>query len=100
MPDDPFEKIRPYMEFDESDPRFQVRILSMRVDALTREKEGIEAELRDERDERKKLDDRVAAMEKSFQRGAGALIVLPVIGTLIGLLFAYGRVIFSPWLRS
>ena len=77
MPD----KIDPriYMEFDESDARYQVRILAIRVDVLTKEKIALEHELKDERDERKKLDERVARMEKSFQRGAGALIVLPIL---------------------
>lgn len=98
--DKPPDPLRGYKEFDENDPAFQVRMLALRVDALTKEKEEIEGELREERSERKKLDDRVATMEKSFQRGAGALIVLPVIGTLVGLVFAYGKVIFRPWLSE
>lgn len=92
--------LRQYKEFDEHDPAFQVRILSLRVDALTKEKEDIEADLNGERDEREKLDERVSAMERSFQRGAGALIVLPIVGTIVGLLFAYGQVIFRPWLSK
>lgn len=95
-PDDP---LRTYKEFNEDDPAFQVRILSLRVDTLTREKEEIEGDLNAERLERKLLDDRVAVIERSFQRGAGALIVLPIMGTLVGLLFAYGKVIFAPWLK-
>jgi hypothetical protein len=39
-------------------------------------------------------------MERTFQRGAGALIVLPVIGTIVGLLLAYGSVIFRPWVNK
>src|ERR1700732_3109319 len=89
--------LRQFKEFNEDDPAFQVHILAMRVDALTKEKEGIEEELREERKERKLLDERVAVMERSFQRGAGALIVLPIIGTIVGLVFAYGKVIFGPW---
>lgn len=88
------------MEFGEDDPLFQVKMISMRVDVLTREKEQIEAELKEEERERKKLEERVAGMERSFQRGAGALIALPIIGTLIGLLLAYGKVIFAPWIKS
>lgn len=72
----------------------------MRVDALTREKEQIEAELKEEENARKELERRVANMEKSFQRGAGALIVMPIFGTLIGILFAYGKIIFAPWLGN
>lgn len=90
--------LRVYKEFDENDPSFQVKILALRVDVLTTEKEEIEQELRDERKERKLLEDRVASMERSFQRGAGALIVLPIVGTVVGVLFAYGKIIFAPWL--
>ncbi len=70
----------------------------MRVDSLGREKEAIERELVEERLLRGKLEERVAAMEKTFQRGAGALIVLPIMGTVIGILFAWGKVIFAPWI--
>lgn len=85
--------LRQYKEFDEHDPAFQVRILSLRVDALTKEKEDIEKSSRE-------LEGRVAAMERSFQRGAGALIVLPIVGTVVGLLFAYGKIIFAPWVSK
>jgi hypothetical protein len=88
------------MEFDEDDPRYQVRILAMRLDTLGKEKEHIEVELREERAERKKLDERVSAMEKSFQRGFGMLVIIPVLGTVAGLISAYGKVIFAPWLTK
>lgn len=90
--------VKDYGEFDENDPRYQVRILALRVDNLGKEKEEIESDLREERSERKKLEDRVSNMERSFQRGFGMLIVIPVLGTLVGLVFAYGKVIFAPWL--
>ncbi len=80
-----------FMEFDEDDPRFQVKLLAMRVDILTKEKEDMEARERG-------FEKRIAAMEKSFQRGFGALIIVPIMGTLIGFLFAYGKVIFAPWM--
>jgi len=89
---------RQYGELDNDDPRLQVKILALRIDNLTREKEHIEAELKEEERARKDLDIRVASMEKSFQRGAGALIVMPVVGTFVGLLLAYGRTIFAPWM--
>lgn len=88
MPDK--DHLRQYKEFDENDPAFQVRIVSMRVDALTKEKEDLERRL--EADEV-----RIAKMEKSFQRGAGIIMVLPILGTVIGLLLAYGKAIFAPW---
>lgn len=98
MPDesDPYH-LKQYKEFDEDDPRYQVRILGMRVDALTKEKEDLEKELREEKAERKLLDQRVASMERSFQRGAGIAIALPILGTVVGFLLAYGKVIFAPW---
>jgi hypothetical protein len=100
MPDKKYPDARSFMEFSEDDPRFQVRILSIRVDNLGKEKEDIEKELADERVARKALEDRIAVMERSFQRGAGALIILPIVGTVVGILFAYGKVIFAPWMKS
>jgi hypothetical protein len=91
MPDS--DKVHQYMEFDEDDPRFQVKILAMRVDTLTKEKEEIEHRERD-------LEQRVAAMERTFQRGAGAMIVIPIVGAVVGFLFAYGKIIFAPWMKS
>ncbi len=93
-PFDPYH-VKQYMEFDESDPRYQIKLLGIRVDALTKEKEEVELELREEREERKKLDVRVAHMEKSFQRGAGMMIMLPIIGTLVGFIFAYAKILFG-----
>lgn len=84
MPTDP----KHYMEFDEDDPRFQVRMLAMRVDALTREKEAMEKK-------ESEMDERIAAMERSFQRGAGIMIALPIIGTIVGFVFAYGKILFG-----
>lgn len=92
--------LRQYKEFDENDPAFLVKLLGIRMDALTKEKEDIEKELSCEKQERRELEGRVAAMERSFQRGAGALIVLPVVGTIVGLLFAYGKIIFAPWISK
>lgn len=89
----------PAGEFDEDDPRYQVRILSFRLSALTKEKEAIEQDLRGERAERLKLEGRVAAMERSFQRGAGIALALPILGAMIGIILAYGKTIFAPWTR-
>ena len=78
-------------EFDENNPYYQIKLLAQRVDTLTREKEGLEEELREQ-------EKRIQAMERSFQRGAGALIVLPIVGTVVGVLLAYGKLIFAPWI--
>jgi hypothetical protein len=80
-------------EFDEKDPRFSIKILSYRIDQLVKEKAEDESKI-------EKLEERIAGMERTFQRGAGALIVLPVIGTIVGLLLAYGSVIFRPWVNK
>ncbi len=90
MPDTP---VKMYGEFSEDDPRFQVKILAMRVDALTKEKEEIEKTARE-------LEVRLSAMERTFQRGAGAMIVIPVVGAIVGFIFAYGKVIFAPWTKG
>lgn len=85
--DDP---LRVYKEFDENDPAFLIRILSLRVDALTKEKEDLERKERE-------LDERIAKIEGSLGRGAGILIGLSAVGTIAGVLAAYGKAIFKPW---
>lgn len=88
-------------EFDEGDLRYQIKILGFRVESLTKEKEELERALEKELHVRelheKEFEKRIAAMEVSFQRGAGIMMILPILGTIIGLLFAYGKTIFKPW---
>ena len=79
-------------EFDEHSAIFQVRLLAQRVDTLTREKERIEAEARDDRK-------RIAKIEYALAVGWGVLIVIPILGAVLGFLFAYGKVIFGPWFK-
>ena len=81
---------RQFMEFDEDDPRYQVKILGMRVDALTKEKEELERNYR-------LMSERLGEMEKTFQRGAGIMLALPFVGGAVGVILAYGKVIFAPW---
>lgn len=69
---------------DTSDPEVRLRLLSYRVSVLTREKED--------------LADRVSKMERSFNMGAGILLVVPILGTLIGILLTFGKHIFRPWI--
>jgi F0F1-type ATP synthase assembly protein I len=84
-------------EFNPNNPYTALALLGMRVDNLGKEKEALERDLRDERKDRADLEERVAAMERAFQRGAGILMVIPVLGTLIGILLTYGKTIFAPW---
>ena len=90
-----------YENIDPHDHRVQIALLAMRVDNIGREKETLERDLEEERAARLKqeleLGNRIAAMEKSFQRGAGIIMVLPILGTIGGLLIAYGKLIFAPW---
>lgn len=88
-----------FNEFDPNNPYTALALLAERVGNLGKEKEAIEQDLRDERKDRAKLEERVAAMERSFQRGAGILMVIPVLGTVIGILIAYGKTIFAPWAK-
>lgn len=92
-------------EFNEHDPKSQILILGERVTNLGKEKEKIE---RDHEKDMAKLEEthekdiaaltlRVVALEKSYQRGAGALLVLPFLGTAIGLVLAYGKTLLRPW---
>ena len=90
-----------FNDIDPNDRRVQIALLAMRLDNLGREKEKLERDLDEERSAREEheraIEARIAAMEKSFQRGAGIVMVLPIVGTIIGLLLAYGKTIFAPW---
>lgn len=86
-----------FNEFNPNNPYTAVAMLGVRVDNLGKEKEALERQLERERDDRAELEKRVAAMERSFQRGAGILMVLPIVGTVVGILLAYGKAIFAPW---
>lgn len=67
-----------------TDPESRIRFLAYRVSVLAREKEEIE--------------ERVSKIEKSFNMGAGILLVLPLIGSVFGMVFAFGKQIFKPWM--
>jgi hypothetical protein len=90
----------PPQEFDEfnpNNPYTALALLGERVSNLGKEKEALERSLEKETKRRSDLEERVAAMERSFQRGAGILMVIPIIGTAIGILIFYGEKIFAPW---
>lgn len=72
------------------DPEVQVYVLATRVEALTKEKEKLE-KLTTE------LATRVAKMEKTFNMGAGVLLMIPFIGAAIGIAVNWGKHIFKPW---
>lgn len=84
-------------EFNPNNPYTAIALLGERVNNLGKEKETLERDLEEERKERSDLEKRVATMEKSFQRGAGVLMVIPMIGTVITILLIYGKTIFAPW---
>jgi hypothetical protein len=90
-----------WSEFNPNNPYTQLALLAQRVDNLGKEKEDLERALDEERNERFKhqaaIDERMSKIEGSFQKGAGILMVLPVLGTVFGLLVAYGKTIFAPW---
>jgi hypothetical protein len=87
-------------DFNPNNPYTALALLGMRVDNLGKEKEALERDLEAEREMRAKLEERVAAMEKSFNRGAGALMLLPILGTIVTILITYGKTIFRPWTGS
>lgn len=84
-------------EFNPNNPYTALALLGERVNNLGKEKEALERDLEKEAKHRSDLEERVAAMERSFQRGAGVLMVIPILGTAIGLLVVYGKIIFAPW---
>jgi len=67
---------------DQSEDR--LKFLSYRVSVLCKEKEELEA--------------RVARLEKLVTMGAGILVVLPIVGSAMGILLAFGKQIFRPWM--
>lgn len=79
-----------FSDFDPNNPYTAIALLGERVKNL-----GIEKEALERREEA--LEKRIAKMENSFQRGAGILMVLPIIGTIAGLIIAYGKVLLRPW---
>lgn len=80
-------------EFNERDPRWQIRLLSDRVTTLTKEKEEIE---KDKDDLWKKHYDLERKVDRALNRGAGILFVVPFFGIVVGWLMAYG----SKFLRT
>lgn len=90
MDDTEKDRQRLWETFDPNNPSVQILLLSQRVDTLCKENEELE-------EREKALEKRMAKMENSFQRGAGILMVLPIVGTIVGILFAYGKAIFKPW---
>lgn len=84
-PDDPF-----FRALNPNDPAVQLFMLGQRLETLTKEKEELERYI-------ESVNERLAKMEKSFNMGAGVLMILPVLGGIVGTLLAYGKVIFRPW---
>lgn len=67
-------------------PEEKIRFLAYRVQVLTKENEDLE--------------DRVGKLEKTFHMGAGILLVIPVIGSAVGVVIAFGQKIFKPWMTQ
>lgn len=79
-------------EFEERNAFFQVQLLAQRVDNLGREKERLERTA-------ERHDGRLDKIEHSLAVGWGILIVFPILGAVLGFVFAYGKVIFGPWFK-
>lgn len=62
----------------------RVKFLAYRLAVVTREKEELEV--------------RVSKIEKSFNMGAGILLILPILGSIVGMMFAFGKSILKPWM--
>lgn len=76
--------------FDPNHPSVQILLLSQAVETLRREKEALEDKARDQELRLKKI-------ERSFNMGAGIMIVVPILGTAFGMILAFGNKIFKPW---
>lgn len=79
--------------FDANDPAVQVLLLAQRIDTLAREKEVDEEKI-------KELERRVDDMDRLINKGWGMAIIIPALGAIAGILMAYGKTIFAPWLRQ
>jgi hypothetical protein len=86
-------------DFNPNNPFTALALVSERVANLGREKEALEKALEKEQETRAQLELRVAKMEAAFQRGAGMLMLLPILGTAIGIILTYGKTIFAPWTK-
>lgn len=84
-------------------------VLAVRVETLTKEKEDVERDLREERAERirqveaaaearRKLEDRIATMEGYVQSGKGFMLSITIIGAALGFAATYWKSIFGPWM--
>lgn len=83
-----------FMEFDENDPRFQIHILSNRIDQMQIDHDRERAE------DKKKIADLekdMEGMKRVYQRGLGFGSAIIGLGVVIGFLFNYGKLIFAPW---
>lgn len=78
-------------QFDERDPRWQVKLLSVRVDQLTKEKEELEG---DNRELWTKFNDLEKKVDRALNRGAGMLFIMPFFGIVVGWALAYGSRFF------
>lgn len=77
-------------EFNPNNPYTAIALLGERVKNL-----GIEKEALERREDA--LEQRIAKLEASYGKGAGILIGLGTVGTIGGILLAYGKAIFAPW---
>ena len=83
-------------------------VLAFRVETLTKEKEEVERDLREERAERirqveaaaearRKLEELIATMEGYVQSGKGFMLSITIIGEALGFAATYWKSIFGPW---
>lgn len=84
-------------------------VLAVRVETLTKEKEEVERDLREERAERirqseaeavarRKLEERMATMEGYVQNGKGFMLSITIMGAILAFVAAYWKSIFAPWI--
>lgn len=81
-----------FNEFNPNNPYTQLALLAQRIDNLGKEKEALETR-------EKELEKRVSRLEASYGKGAGIIIGLGMIGTIGGILMAWGKTIFAPWIK-
>lgn len=84
-----------YGEFNEKNPWYRLKILADRVDALTREKEKLESDMRETRSDMREARKDIEGIRRSISRGAGVLLAFPIFGSALGILIAYGKYIFG-----
>lgn len=75
----------------------QVGILNERLKHMLENLDRAEKTVSAQAERITKQDERIAKMERTFNMGAGVLLVVPIVGAFVAWLIAGGTKFFTPW---